>query len=85
MGNRAVITTPDKKMGIYLHWNGGRERRGVPALLRIAWLPQSRPRPLRLGASVPSHIGNYIIEGWRIVGREFNRYAEQDSYDHASG
>lgn len=25
MGNRAVITTPDKKMGVYLHWNGGRE------------------------------------------------------------
>ncbi len=25
MGNRAVITTPDKKMGIYLHWNGGRD------------------------------------------------------------
>lgn len=25
MGNRAVITTPDKKMGVYLHWNGGRD------------------------------------------------------------
>ena len=24
MGNRAVITTEDKKIGIYLHWNGGR-------------------------------------------------------------
>ena len=23
MGNRAVITTPEKKMGVYLHWNGG--------------------------------------------------------------
>lgn len=27
--------------------------------------------------------GVYIIEGWRIVGREFNRHAEQSSYDHA--
>jgi len=25
MGNRARITTRDKKMGIYLHWNGGRD------------------------------------------------------------
>ena len=23
MGNRAVITTEEKKIGIYLHWNGG--------------------------------------------------------------
>lgn len=25
MGNRAVITTKEKKIGIYLHWNGGRD------------------------------------------------------------
>ena len=25
MGNRAVITTRDKKLGVYLHWNGGRD------------------------------------------------------------
>lgn len=25
MGNKAVITTKDKKIGIYLHWNGGRD------------------------------------------------------------
>ena len=25
MGNRAVITTPDKRIGLYLHWNGGRD------------------------------------------------------------
>lgn len=24
MGNRAVITTQDKELGVYLHWNGGR-------------------------------------------------------------
>jgi len=23
MGNRAVITTPERKVGLYLHWNGG--------------------------------------------------------------
>lgn len=31
MGNRAVITTPEKKTSIYLHWNGGRD--SVEALL----------------------------------------------------
>ena len=25
MGNRAVITTPDNPVGIYVHWNGGIE------------------------------------------------------------
>lgn len=24
MGNRAVITTEEKEIGVYLHWNGGR-------------------------------------------------------------
>ena len=24
MGNRAVITTTNKEMGVYVHWNGGR-------------------------------------------------------------
>ena len=25
MGNRAVITTEAQKLGVYLHWNGGRD------------------------------------------------------------
>ena len=25
MGNRAVITTEDKQIGVYVHWNGGRD------------------------------------------------------------
>ena len=25
MGNRAVITTSKKDLGLYLHWNGGRD------------------------------------------------------------
>ncbi len=25
MGNRAVITTEEKRIGVYLHWNGGRD------------------------------------------------------------
>lgn len=41
MGNRAVITTEDKKLGIYLHWNGGRD--SVEAFLRYCDLRGFRP------------------------------------------
>lgn len=107
MGNRAVITTPDKKMGVYLHWNGGRD--SVEAFLHYCELhgfrsPDRDPYGwarlcqvignffgggLSVGVGLYDQLdtdnwdnGVYIIEGWRIVGREFNRYAEQDSYDH---
>ena len=36
MGNRAVITTTDKKIGVYLHWNGGRD--SVSAFLKYCEL-----------------------------------------------
>jgi len=36
MGNRAVITTPDKKIGVYLHWNGGRD--SIEAFLKYCEL-----------------------------------------------
>lgn len=36
MGNRAVITTPDRRIGLYLHWNGGRDT--VEPLLRYCEL-----------------------------------------------
>lgn len=36
MGNRAVITDTNKKVGIYLHWDGGRN--SVEAFLKYAQL-----------------------------------------------
>lgn len=33
MGNRAVITTKSKEIGIYLHWNGGRT--SIQAFLNV--------------------------------------------------
>lgn len=108
MGNRAVITTPDKKMGVYLNWNGGRD--SVEAFLHYCELhgfrsPDRDPYGwarlcqvignffgggLSVGVGLYDQLdtdnwdnGVYIIEGWRIVGREFNRHAEQSSYDHA--
>jgi len=40
MGNRAVITTTEKKMGVYLHWNGGRD--SVEAFLKYCELRKFR-------------------------------------------
>lgn len=36
MGNRAVITTTDQRIGIYLHWNGGKD--SVEAFLKYCKL-----------------------------------------------
>ena len=36
MGNRAVITTEDKKIGVYVHWNGGRD--SIEAFLKYCEL-----------------------------------------------
>lgn len=107
MGNRAVITTPDKEMGVYLHWNGGRD--SVEAFLHYCELqgfrsPDRDPYGwarlcqvignffgggLSVGVGLYDQLdtdngdnGVYIIEGWRIVGREFNRHAEQRAHDH---
>ena len=36
MGNRAAITTPERKVGLYVHWNGGRDT--IEPLLRYCEL-----------------------------------------------
>lgn len=41
MGNRAVITTKDKSLALYLHWNGGRDT--VEPLLKYCELQGYRP------------------------------------------
>lgn len=41
MGNRAVITTAERKIGLYLHWNGGRDT--VEPLLRYCEFKGYRP------------------------------------------
>ena len=56
MGNRAVITTPDKKIGVYLHWNGGRDSvEGFLQTCKKIRLSPAGTRQLRLGAPLPSH------------------------------
>ena len=41
MGNRAVITTRDRKLGMYVHWNGGRDT--IQPLLKYCELKGYRP------------------------------------------
>lgn len=41
MGNRAVITTERRDLGVYLHWNGGRD--SVEAFLKYCELRGFRP------------------------------------------
>lgn len=106
MGNRAVITTEDRRIGVYLHWNGGRD--SVNAFLAYCKLKGYRePEYDNYGwARLCQVIGNffggstsvgideyrrldrdnydngvYIIKGWNVIGRLYNRSGEQDGYD----
>ena len=112
MGNRAIIQTRDsyenEGIGIYLHWNGGRD--SVEAFLKYCELRGFRsPDVDNYGwARLCQVIGNffsgtssigidnftkdagewqdngtYIIEGWKIVGRECwdETWEEQNDYD----
>lgn len=107
MGNRAVITTREHEVGVYLHWNGGRDT--IEPLLRYCELQGYRPpssddygwaRICQVmgnffggGLSVgvdrferladPGDNGVYVIDGWRVVGREglYPGFSEQREYD----
>jgi len=60
MGNRAVITTEEKKVGIYLHWNGGRD--SVEAFLHFCKVCQfRRPEDDEYSwAALTTVIANYL-------------------------
>jgi hypothetical protein len=75
MGNRAVITTRIKKIGAYLHWNGGRD--SVQAFLAYCKLKgYSSPENDCYGwARLCQVIGNYF-GGGNSIG--INRYENLD-------
>lgn len=109
MGNRAVITSKENfennGIGIYLHWNGGRD--SVEAFLKYCELKGYRSPTsdnygwarlcqvianffggsTSIGIDVVNKLdcdnwdnGVYIIQGWKIVDRKYNQYAEQKNY-----
>ena len=66
MGNRAFITDRKKEMGIYLHWNGGRD--SVEAFLKYCELKGYRyPETDGYGwARLAQVIGNFFGGGLSI-------------------
>lgn len=106
MGNRAVITDKSKEIGVYLHWNGGRD--SVEAFLKYCELrgfrtvetdrPYAYARLVQIianffhgassvGVDLCKNLdmdnydnGVYIIEGWKIVGREYFDGREQGAH-----
>ena len=60
MGNRAVITTEDKEIGVYLHWNGGKDS-VEPILAVCKQLGHRSPEQDCYGfARLCQVIGNYL-------------------------
>ena len=106
MGNRAIIKTANGHIGMYLHWNGGRD--SVEAFLKYCELRGFRSPEVdgygwaRLAQVVGNYFGGglsvgiielsgvgdgewcdngtYIIEDWKIIGREDFDGPEQHEY-----
>ncbi len=107
MGNRAIITTRDKTLAVYVHWNGGRD--SIEGFLKFCELSKFRTPEsdsygwARLVQVIANFFGGgglsvgidkweylaesadwdngvYIIENWRIVGRERFKGTEQKEY-----
>lgn len=81
MGNRAVITTKDKKIGVYLHWNGGRD--SVEAFLAYCKLQGYRPPESDCygWARLCQIIGNFFGGGLSLGIDEYNRL-DRDNGDN---
>jgi len=83
MGNRAVITTEDKKIGIYLHWNGGRD--SVEAFLKYCELQGQRsPDSDSYGwARLSQVIGNFF-GGTTSIGIGPYETLDTDNFDNGT-
>jgi len=81
MGNRAVITTEEKRIGVYLHWNGGRD--SVEAFLHYCELKGYRsPSQDCYGwARLCQVIGNYFGGTLSIGIDEYSRL-DTDNWDN---
>ena len=81
MGNRAVITTESKKIGVYLHWNGGRD--SVEAFLKYCELQQfpSPERDFYGWARLCQVVSNFFKGGLSIGIDEYYKL-DTDNYDN---
>lgn len=83
MGNRAVITTEDKNIGVYLHWNGGRD--SVEAFLKYCELKGFRsPETDNYGwARLCQVIANYFGGNGLSIG--IDKYERLDTNNGDNG
>jgi len=63
MGNKAVITDKHKKIGIYLHWNGGRD--SIEGFLTFCKIKQYRDGVYGFARLVQA-IGNFLGGGLSV-------------------
>ena len=82
MGNRAVITDTEGKIGVYLHWNGGRD--SVEAFLKYCELQGFRsPKddPHYAFARLAQVICNFF-DGWLSCGIGLKNELDCDNFDN---
>ena len=81
MGNRAVIATSRKDLGVYLHWNGGRD--SVEAFLKYCELQQFRApeRDCYGWARLCQVIGNFFGGGLSVGVGKYDRL-DTDNWDN---
>lgn len=83
MGNRAVITTREKRVGVYMHWNGGRDS-VEPMLHYCKMLGFRRPEEDSYGfARMCQVIGNFFNDEYgSSVGIDTVDRLDCDNYDN---
>jgi len=81
MGNRAVITTKDKELAIYVHWNGGRD--SIQGFLTYCKLKEHRPpeQDSYGWARLTQVIANFF-GGSLCIGVQTYASSHKDNYDN---
>lgn len=84
MGNRAVIATEKKDLGVYLHWNGGRD--SVSAFLTYCKIQEFRaPEFSCYGfARLCQVIGNFFGGGGLSLGIDKYDCLDTDNWDNGT-
>ena len=81
MGNRAVITTQSKKIGLYLHWNGGRD--SIEAFLKYCELQLfTSPEKDFYGWARLSQVISNFFGGSLSIGIDEYSKLDTDNYDN---
>lgn len=83
MGNRAVIATKNKDLGVYLHWNGGRD--SVEAFLKYCELKGYRsPETDTYGWSRLSQVIGNFFGGASSLGLGIYEQLDTNNYDNGT-